>query len=317
MAVRTYLSRILVLAFLYFLFGWAVARLGQNTGFALIVFPSAGLALGACLYYGPRLWPGVWIGSFAYYLFFLKDAILLPELSLLSWVLAATGMAFAATAQALLGYFLFHRFNRPGNPFYQVKEVLSFIVLVGMLVGTVSASVNLPVLIWSGFLAGEQLAHEWVTWWLGDLLGVLIVTPVFLVWRQPKSLEWNPSRRVEACMLFLLFVVASQVVFGEWLAYSHYPLVYLLFPCLVWAAYRFGHYGAMGAILLVSLAAVWGTAQGRGPFVLRSPQESMALLQIYLLVLTVMTMILTAAATQAEEAQTQAVRFGRILDESS
>ncbi|MEE8260650.1 MAG: ATP-binding protein, partial [Nitrospinaceae bacterium] len=87
--------------------------------------------------------------------------------------------------------------------------------------------------------------------------------------------------------------------------------------CLVWAAYRFGHPGTVIAILMVSSTAVWGTMHGEGPFTLGSLEESFALLQSYLLVLTIMTLILSAAATEAENAQTQSVRFGRVLDESS
>ena len=107
------------------------------------------------------------------------------------------------------------------------------------------------------------------------------------------------------------------MVFGDWLQYNHYPLVYLLAPCLVWAAYRFGHHGTVIIILMVSSTAVWGTMAGRGPFTLVSLGESFALLQSYLLVLTIMTLILSAATTEAENAQTQSVRFGRVLDESS
>jgi len=148
-------------------------------------------------------------------------------------------------------------------------------------------------------------------------MGVLLVAPLFFVFRQPLCFRWTLARRIEASTLLFLFYITSQVVFGEWLQYSHYPLVYLLAPCLIWAAYRFGNPGTVIAILMVSSAAVWGTMAGRGPFTLGSLAESFALLQSYLLVLTIMTLILSAAATEAENAHTQSVRFGRVLDESS
>ena len=68
---------------------------------------------------------------------------------------------------------------------------------------------------------------------------------------------------------------------------------------------------------MVSSTAIWGTMAGRGPFTLVSLEESFTLLQSYLLVLTIMTLILSAASTEAENAQTQSVRLGRVLDESS
>jgi PAS domain S-box-containing protein len=163
----------------------------------------------------------------------------------------------------------------------------------------------------------EELVYEGTTWWLGDVMGILLVAPLFFVFRQPLNFRWTPARRIEATILLILFYITSQMVFGDWLQYSHYPLVYLLAPCLVWAAYRFGHPGTVIVILMVSSTAVWGTMAGRGPFTLGSMEESFALLQSYLLVLAIMTLILSAATTEAENAQTQSVRFGRVMDESS
>ena len=216
-----------------------------------------------------------------------------------------------------MGVFLFKRFVSSPGPFNRTKDVLIFIFLVAGVGCIVSSSVCLTILGWAGHLPWNKFTQEAVTWWLGDVMGVLLVTPLFFVFRQSLRFSWTPARRLEVGILLLLFYVTSQVVFGNWMEYNHYPLVYLLTPCLVWAAYRFGHQGTCIMILMVSSTAIWGTMAGRGPFALVSLTESFALLQSYLLVLTIMTLILSAAATEAEDAQTQSVRFGRVLDESS
>ncbi|MEE8269182.1 MAG: MASE1 domain-containing protein [Nitrospinaceae bacterium] len=309
--------KIIALAGMYFVTAWGVSILGFPNNFSLPIYPAAGVALGGCICCGIRLWPGVFLGALAFNAWFMNYVAPASDLPFFTMMLTSSGMALAAVAQVLVGTFLFNRFISSLNPLNRAKDVLIFIFLVAAVGCAVSAPVSLGILSWGGHLPWEKFIQEGFTWWLGDVMGVLLVTPLFFVFRQPLSFRWTLARRLEAGILLFLFYITSQVVFGEWLQYSHYPLVYLLAPCLVWAAYRFGHPGTVIVILMVSSTAVWGTMAGRGPFTLGSLEESFALLQSYLLVLTIMTLILSAAATEAENAQTQSARFGRVLDESS
>ena len=307
----------LLLAGLYFGASWSIANLGRDIGFTLAIFPAAGIALGALLCYGVRLWPGVWLGASVFNLYFFNYISPLTDTTVFQEILIAAGLGLAQVAQALFGVFLFRRFISSLNPLNRIRDVLIFIFLVGVVGCTVSGFLSLLILAVTGHLPWSEFGGDWLILWSGDVMGVLLAAPLFFVLRQPLRLQWTLPRLLEAGLLLLLFYIISQVVFGGGLSNHQYPLVYMLFPCLVWAAYRFGPPGAVIAILLVSLAAVWGTLEGRGPFALRSIDESLGLLEAYLLVLTVVTLVLTAAVTQAEEVQMQAVRFGRILDESS
>jgi PAS domain S-box-containing protein len=309
--------KIIALAGMYFAAAWGVSILGLPEGFSLPIYPAAGVALGGLICCGVRLWPGVFLGGLAFNAWFMNYVAPASESSVFKMVLTSSGMSSAAVVQALVGAFLFNRFVSSPNPFNRTKDILVFIFLVAAVGCTLSSSICVTILGWAGHLPWEKFVQEGVTWWLGDVMGVLLITPLFLVFRQPLNFQWTPARRIEVGVLLFLFYITSQVVFGDWLQYNHYPLVYLLAPCLVWAAYRFGHPGTVIVILMVSSTAVWGTMAGRGPFTLVSLEESFALLQSYLLVLTIMTLILSAATTEAENAQTQSVRFGRVLDESS
>jgi len=317
MTVHNQVLKIIALAGMYFITAWGVTVLGLPNDFSLPIYPAAGVALGWIICCGTRLWPGVFLGTFAFNAWIMIYAVSVPDPFDLNRVMVISGMSLAAVAQALVGTLLFNRFISSSTPLNRTKDVLIFIFLVAAVGCIVSASASLGVLCWGGHLPWEKFVQEWIIWWLGDVMGVLLVAPLFFVFRQPLSFRWTPVRRIEAGTLLFLFYITSNVVFGDWLQYSHYPLVYLVAPCLVWAAYRFGHPGTVIAILMVSSTAVWGTMHGEGPFTLGSLEESFALLQSYLLVLTIMTLILSAAATEAENAQTQSVRFGRVLDESS
>jgi PAS domain S-box-containing protein len=317
MTAQNQILKIIALAGLYFITSWFVAKVWGQEIIGLPIFPAAGVALGGVICYGTRLWPGVFLGALAFNAWFMFNAVPVSIFLDLNGVILVCGVSLAAVAQALVGAFLFNRFISSSNPLNRTKDVLVFIFLVAAAGCIVSASISTGVLNWGGRLPWEKLVHDGTTWWLGDVMGVLLVTPLFFIFRQPLSFKWTPARRIEVGILLILFYITSQVVFGDWLEFGHYPLVYMLAPCLVWAAYRFGHPGTVMAILMVSAIAIWGTMAGRGPFSLVSMQESFAFLQSYLLVLTIMTLILSAATTEAENAQTQSIRFGRVLDESS
>ena len=315
MTAQNQLLKIIALAGLYFVTAWSIATVGTQETMSLPIFPAAGVALGGCICCGPRLWPGVFLGAFAFNAWFM--VYIVPDPLDLNGVMLIAGLSLAAVAQALVGAFLFNRFISSPNPLNRTKDVLIFIFLVAAAGCIVSATMSIGFINGGGHVPWEKIVKEGTTWWLGEVMGVLLVTPLFFVFRQPLSFSWTPARRMEVGILLVLFYITSQVVFGEWLGFHHYPLVYLLAPCLVWAAYRFGHYGTVLAVLMVSATAIWGTMAGRGPFNIGPLEGSFALLQSYLLVLTIMTLILSAATTEAENARTQSVRFGRVLDESS
>jgi two-component system, NtrC family, sensor kinase len=83
-------------------------------------------------------------------------------------------------------------------------------------------------------------------------------------------------------------------------------------PPLVWAAFRFGGRGATLGLLLVTGIAVWGTARGHGPFAGETLNEPLLLLQTFMGVVAVMTLILVGVLTerQRNERESQRAREG-------
>jgi len=65
-------------------------------------------------------------------------------------------------------------------------------------------------------------------------------------------------------------------------------------PFFLWAAFHLGRRGVTLATIVVSLFAIWGTAQGVGPFVGRTPNDSLLILQVFLGSNAVMFMFLAA-----------------------
>ncbi|MGP0565411.1 MULTISPECIES: MASE1 domain-containing protein [unclassified Nitrospina] len=310
------LGRNLLTALLYFLCGFGMVHLANVYGYSIPLFAPAGFALGAYLRWGAGILPGIWLGSLTFTVFLWSSMASVREFTLLEFFPVATFIALGAVIQTATGALLLKYGVGSINPLTRIRDVLIFIFGVGALNSTIHSTLAQTSLLLGGFLEQDQFASAWVTWWLGDTMGVLTVAPLFMVYLS-GTLRLRRSQALEATALAFFFYFTTQMAFGDWLIYWHYPLVYLLFPVLVWSAFRFRQAGAVIAILFVSLAAIWGTAQGRGPMALQTIESSLRLLQFYLLVLTIMTLILTAAISETEAAEQRTSSLGRILENSS
>jgi integral membrane sensor domain MASE1 len=146
----------------------------------------------------------------------------------------------------------------------------------------------------------------WVTYWLGDAMGVLLITPLLLT--LPSVFAIRRERITEVATLILLLALACFLIFNDRLLgeVKHDVLAFGVFPFVIWAATRFRMIGSSFAILVIATIATLETALGSGPFAQSSPFQNSALLQVYLAVLAVSG--LTLAAVVAEREQTEAER---------
>ena len=198
---------ILLLAAAYALVGWLVRLPGQAASplYASTIWPSAGLALGVLLMRGWRLWPGVWLGAFL-----IDSSHLLgsqaPALALASGALIATGV----TLQALLGRALAYRASGSGVALDAPASVLRFFLFCGVIASLVSASVGVATLSLIGLRSTEGALTEWMHWWSGDVMGVVLGTPVILaLYARPREAWGGRGLRVALPLLFAIVVLTG------------------------------------------------------------------------------------------------------------
>jgi signal transduction histidine kinase len=217
-------------------------------------------------------------------------------------------MAMGNTLEALAGVYLLRRFFSFHNAIDRIQDVVG-LATISLLSTAISASIGTASLILSGSAGLESMAGIWITWWIGDLLGALVVTPALLVWLTPDPLEPRPGRTVEGGLLLVLLALVTWYVFGDRPSTSiyHQALIYLVFPFIIWSALRFGQRGSASAVVLVSGIAIWGTVQNIGPFSLQSKNDSLVLLQTFTGVVSLTALIL-AAATIERTSAARAVR---------
>ena len=251
---------------------------------ATAVWLPTGIALAAFLILGYRVWPGIFLGAY------------LVNISTEGSVATSIGIAAGNTLEGIVGAYLVNRFARGRRAFERSQNVLAFAVLAGLVSTTVSATCGVTSLMLGGFADWVNYGPIWLTWWLGDVAGALIVAPFLILWSANRRLQWSRAQLAEAVLLCAVLVVTTLTVFGG-LFSSHanrYPFEYLCIPGLVWAAYRFGPRETATANIILAGLAIWGTLRGFGPFALSSPNESLLLLQAFMGVTSVLALTFAA-----------------------
>ncbi len=235
-----------------------VAKLGLTLdavgGFATLVWAPSGLSLAAVLLFGYPIAPGVFCGA------------LVVNLWMGAPVGAAFGIAVGNTLEAILGAYAVRRLGGFQRAFDSLRHVLALLVPAAIASTLVSALVGVTSLATAGIVSVDQFLRTWRTWWVGDMLGVIVLAPLLLSWASVRGIKVTVLRLVEAIALSGLLLVFGVAVFFQTLWADAYPSTYLLFPVFIWAALRFGFRGATMATAIALGIAIWGTARGLGPF---------------------------------------------------
>ena len=307
-ALMIYLLKVIILAVVYHL----AARLGLKMAYVQVntspVWPPTGIALAALLVFGYNLWPGVSL------------AVLLGSLLTGAPLGIALGMTLGNTLEALAGAFFLKRFVGFHNEIDRIQDVVG-LVLVSVFSTAISASIGTATLMLTGGVGQEYIAN-WLTWWIGDLLGALVVAPMLLDWTFLPSFRTRKRMYIEGGILLGLLAATTWYVFSSqpYAGIFHQAMIYVIFPFMIWAALRLGQRGAATAIFLVSGIAIWGTSQGMGPFSLESKNDSLVLLQTFMGVVSLTSLILAAATIErrkAAEALRQRIDDLAVLNDSS
>jgi integral membrane sensor domain MASE1 len=228
---------VIIISLAYFILGRLGTLLALPPGYGTAVFPASGLALFAVLRYGPIIWPGILIGSFS-----LNAWVTLTNQnsSFINYLPTGLGIGLGACLEALMGAYLLKKLTDSRDPLSSVKNILVFIIISSFASSTLSASIGVGTLLLSGLLPTEAFGETWLTWWLGNSIGILVITPLLLVIARPFIYKVTPYLIIESILLVILTVTISNFVFEG----LPKPLAFLTFPLLVWAALRFEETGA-------------------------------------------------------------------------
>ena len=286
-----------ILTAVYFIAGKLGLMLASLHASASPVWPAAGIALAALLVLGYRAWPAIFVGAF------------LVNLTTAGNVATSLAIASGNTLEAVCGAWLVNRFAGGTTVFDRPQGVFKF-ALAGVFSTIIGPAFGVTSLALAGFADWTNYGAIWLTWWLGDTTGDLLIAPLIILWSVPSKRHWHRREAAEVGILLLLLFVLSEVVFGGWLTISarNYPIAFICGPIVIWTAFRFTQRETSIGIFILSAIAIWGTLHGFGPFVRETENQSLLALQSWTAVLTITAMALSAGMAErrgAEEALLQ------------
>jgi integral membrane sensor domain MASE1 len=250
------LATIAVVAMIYFVVGkLGVQPRTANQSVTTIWLP-AGISLAALLLRGHRAWPGPFLGAF-----FLSVAIT-------GSISISLGLATGNILTALLATHLINRYAHGKSAFFKAPDALRFVFFGAMLGPALCATQGVSFLCLGGFAKLAGLPALWFVWWVGDMLGVLFVTPFLVLLLGHKHRFFGLAEPLEITALIAGLSLMCVLNFGHqpisWIPGN--GLLFLCAPFLVWSALRFCPLEAAGATLVMGGFAMWGSLHGLGPF---------------------------------------------------
>ncbi len=299
------LKEMVVLAALFAVY-FFTGKLGLSLAFlnasASPVWPPSGIALAALLIFGYRVWPAILFGAF------------FVNITTAGNVATCLLIASGNTLEALAGAYIVNRFANGRTAFEQPQDIVRFAVAAGLGCTMISASIGVGTLLLAGQVVPAAAGATWFTWWLGDVLGNLVVAPFILLWAEKSRLRWTLKKAFEALILAASLGVTAFTMFNGTMSTNGYP--YFFVPFLLWAAFRFGPREAITVVVTIFGFAIVGTLHGFGPFVRADANASLLSLQIFMGFASLSALIVAAAVAQRKVAEETLMYLASIVENS-
>jgi signal transduction histidine kinase len=303
--------RIIVVAVLYYL----AARLGYFFAFddtnALPAWPPSGIAFALIIMLGRHTWPGIAIGCLiANIMAFWNDG----QIPAQKVILISSLIAVCNTFEAVAGYYLVKNWIKSDFPFRSTRNAYRFLFIT-VTMCFLGASIATWGLYINQLIDASQVMRSGFSWWIGNVVGILLFTPFILSFAQKITFR-IPARKMTEVGLFCLTLIGIYTLMqvdALSLALQR-ALPFLVLPLLLWLAFRFDLIVAITGILISSLISMHFTIRGEGPFTLADTYDSMLLLQIFIGVMSISIIVLSATVKERLEVQNKLLVFNENLE---
>ena len=133
----------------------------------------------------------------------------------------------------------------------------------------ISALIGVSSLTLAGYVDPSRFAGVWMTWWLGDTAGALVITPIITLWAAAAEPPFATSREwVATAVAYAIAGIVGLITFSPLVTQTGTarPLAFLAILPLAWTALRGNQRDTATVAVVLSAFAVWGTLGGGGPF---------------------------------------------------
>lgn len=230
------------------------------------VWPASGLAIAILVWWGQSFWISIFIASFT------------SSIMNHSETYSAAIIAISAAISALMSSSILKQVLNRDHLFKGHNELLAYLTasfgpsIISALAGTTTLWMDEPTTI-------NELSTHFFTWWVGDSLGALILTPFLLAgFNSKSSREWVHFYKLSSLIKISLYAIICAVVFFSKAA-PYIP--FLIYPSLL----LFSKNGSLQIKLMVVVTAILGiiaAVNGMGPFTGGSLNQDLICLQLFL-----------------------------------
>jgi len=248
------------------------------------IWPPTGVALAAVLLWGYRIWPAIFA------------AAMIANATTAGSVATAIAIATGNSLEAVVGAYLINRWSGGCNTFSTPNSVAKFALICVVIATPISASIGLSSLAAAGDIEQTNFADAWVTWWLGDVTGALVIAPVIVLWGSSHYPAFNRNEFLETVGVLATAAAVGLIAFSPLVEQtpSRDPLGFLAILPMLWAALRRGPRDTATVALMLAGITIWGTLTGGGPFTTVDLNASFLLVLMFLISITVPSLLLSA-----------------------
>jgi len=297
---RADLMRMLGIALFFILLTKVIFTYIYTSAEAAVVWVPSGVSLGVLLLYGKRYWPAIFIGILAGYL--LLDRPLLPSVSV---------ALFSNTLEPVIGAWLLSIVQYRGRLFNATLSdpadliTLSVAAVISCCVASISGCVLLNIF---GIYQWGHFVVDMLHWWMGNLLGILLITPLILTWCKltPAWLS-TPKYKIEILSYLALAFISGQILFLGWMNnfFGDITGSYWMFVFVCWGALRFGLHGTMLVISMIAVQSMIGASHGIGIFGNNNAAANLINTWFYLITLSLVGMLLSTVIQKRRQSEEQ------------
>ena len=260
--------------------GLALATANPN---ATLIWPPTGLALAVTLLRGYRVAPAIFAGAFA------------ANFATTGSFAVSAAIGLGNMLEALVAAWMIGRLSGGQDIFANATSIARFSA-VACLVPTLGAAIGVTSLALGDFVIWPEFDWVWLTWWLGDAAGALIVTPVIMLWIRDGQAALQRKELIRSLALYAGTSAIGVIAFTNLLGQSGKlaPLGFLVLLPLLWAALQHSQRDTMTTALIVTAFAAFGAYTGTSLFGRIDPHETILLQILFVISIVVPSLMLSA-----------------------
>src|SRR5262244_3190658 len=250
---------------------------------ASAIWPPTGFALAAIVLWGYRIWPAIFL------------AALIANAGTTGSIGPAISIATGNSLEALVGAAVINVWSDGRDTFSTPNTVAKFAIICVVLATPISATVGVTTLVIAGYAEWANFANIWLTWWLGDMIGALVVTPVVVLCALSDARAFRRTELTKSAAVISLAVAVGFIAFNPLFKQSQHPeLGFLAVLPLLWAALRRGPRDTAIASFILAGFSIWGTLLAAGPFAPASLNDAFLSVLVFLISVSVPSLALSA-----------------------